>query len=113
MTPEMWDRLRNMTDEEALAAARSDPDARPLEDAKPGSPPPRRISRAKFVRWQLGLSQDAFAETFCIPIGTLRDWEQHRNVPDHAAAAYLEVILREPDAVRRALKERAKELVKA
>jgi hypothetical protein len=38
-----------------------------------------------------------------IPIGTLRDWEQDRNAPDKAAQAYLRVIAKDPDAVRRAL----------
>lgn len=37
-----------------------------------------------------------------IPIGTLRDWEQGRKEPDAAAKAYLRVIAREPDTVRKA-----------
>jgi putative transcriptional regulator len=49
------------------------------------------------------MSQSEFAKTFHIPLGTLRDWEQHRREPDQAAQAYLNVIAREPDAVRRAL----------
>jgi putative transcriptional regulator len=53
------------------------------------------------------MSQIEFAKTFRIPLGTLRDWEQQRRDPDQAAKAYLEVIVREPDAVRRALKARA------
>lgn len=50
-----------------------------------------------------GLSQAEFAQTYRIPLGTLRDWEQHRREPDQAAHAYLQVIAREPEAVRRAL----------
>jgi len=104
MTPENWARLDVMTDEEVLAAARSDPDARPLEDRAPSRlGPPRRVSFAKHIRFKLGMSQGEFAETFRIPLGTLRDWEQHRREPDQAARAYLEVIAREPEAVRRAL----------
>jgi len=38
-----------------------------------------------------------------IPIGTLRDWERGRVEPDQAARAYLTVIAREPEAVRKAL----------
>jgi putative transcriptional regulator len=53
------------------------------------------------------MSQIEFAKTFRIPLGTLRDWEQQRRDPDQAAKAYLEVIVREPDVVRRALKARA------
>jgi putative transcriptional regulator len=62
---------------------------------------------AKRIRWGLRMSQVEFAKTFHIPLGTLRDWEQHRRDPDQAAQAYLEVIAREPDTVRRALKARA------
>ena len=103
-----WERLRNMTDEEALANARSDPDNPPYDDRKPGNPPMRRGSIAKRIRWKLRMSQSQFAEDFNIPLGTLRDWEQHRRDPDQSAQAYLAVILHEPDAVRRALAEWAR-----
>ena len=43
------------------------------------------------------------AQAFRIPIGTLRDWEQHRAEPDACAKAYLAVIAAEPDVVRAAL----------
>ncbi len=110
MTPNDWVRLRAMTDDEVLAAARRDPDALPVEDRRPGSlGPVGRVSAAKRIRWRLGLSQREFSETFRIPLGTLRDWEQHRREPDQAARAYLEVIAREPDAVRRALAAQAAE----
>ena len=104
MTPEKWARLRAKTHEQVLAEARADPDARPVEDRdlrRLG--PVGRFSLAKRIRWRLHLSQAAFAKTFRIPLSLLRDWEQHRRKPDQAARAYLEVIAREPDAVRRAL----------
>jgi putative transcriptional regulator len=105
MTAADWTRLRTMTETEVLAAARRDPDALPLEDRRPESVgPARRVSFAKRIRWQLGLSQTEFAEVFRIPAGTLRDWEQHRREPDQAARAYLEVIARNPEAVIEALK---------
>ena len=63
----------------------------------------KRTPRVKIIRRALGLTQEAFAEQFHIPIGTLRDWEQGRNSPDRAAEAYLRVIARDPEAVRRAL----------
>ena len=104
MTAGEWARFDAMTEEEVLAAARSDPDAMPAEDYPPGRlGPPRRVAFARHVRWKIGLSQSAFAKTFRIPLGTLRDWEQHRREPDQAARAYLEVIAREPEAVIRAL----------
>ena len=104
MTVGDWARLRSMSNADVLKAARADRDASPLEDRKPGSiGPARRVSLAKRIRWNLKMSQAEFAAAFRIPIGTLRDWEQHRRDPDQAARAYLEVIAREPEAVRRAL----------
>lgn len=90
-----------MTDEEIEAAARSDPDNPPLtpEDFKRM----KRVPRVKIIRRALRLSQEEFAERYRIPIGTLRDWEQGRSEPDQAARAYLSVIAREPEMVRRAL----------
>jgi putative transcriptional regulator len=63
----------------------------------------RRTPRAKIIRRALGLSQEGFAARYRIPIGTLRDWEQGRVEPDQAARAYLTVIARAPEAVRKAL----------
>ena len=110
MTPEKWARLRAKTNEQVLAEARADPDALPMEDRRPGSlGPVGRVSAAKRVRWGLGMSQAEFAKAFRIPVGMLRDWETHRREPDQAARAYLEVIAREPEAVRRALAARSTE----
>jgi hypothetical protein len=48
---QMWARLRAMTNDEVLAAARKDPDARPLEDRDPTSlTPARHLSPAKPLR---------------------------------------------------------------
>ena len=97
-----WSRLDSMTIVEKHAAALSDPDNRPLteEDMRQM----RRSPRAKIIRRALGLSQEDFAARYHIPIGTLRDWEQGRVEPDQAARAYLTVIAREPEAVRKALR---------
>jgi putative transcriptional regulator len=38
-----------------------------------------------------------------IPLGTLRDWEPGRSEPDQPARAYLTVITRDPEGVRKAL----------
>jgi putative transcriptional regulator len=99
-----WSRLDAMTEAEKHAAALSDPDNRPLteEDMKRM----RRTPRAKIIRRALGLSQEDFAARYHIPIGTLRDWEQGRAEPDQAARAYLTVIARDPEAVRKALSSR-------
>jgi putative transcriptional regulator len=61
------------------------------------------VSRAKTIRRTLGLTQEAFATRFQIPIGTLRDWEQGRAEPDQTARAYLRAIAGDPEAVWRAL----------
>jgi putative transcriptional regulator len=96
-----WARVDAMTDEEVLAAARSDPDAQPLTEAQLKRM--RRVPYAKHVRWKVGLSQAEFARRFQIPIGTLRDWEQWRSEPDQAALAYLKVIAADARFVERAL----------
>ena len=111
MTSENWARLDAMSDEEVTARALADPDAQPLSKARLARA--RRISPAKFIRQKLGLSQDQFAATFRIPVGTLRDWEQHRREPDQAARAYLDVIAREPKAVQRALAQADKDAAAA
>ena len=97
--PGLWD--PPMTEEEVMIAALSDPDAQPSTPEQLGRA--RRVSIAKFVRFKLGLSQEQFAERFGIPIGTLRDWEQHRSKPDAAAESYLKVIAKNPKAVMKAL----------
>ncbi len=103
-----WQRVRTMSDEDAEAAALADPDAEPLTDERLAKSRP--VPRAKIVRRALGLSQEEFAARYHIPVGTLRDWEQGRFEPDAAARAYLCVIAREPEVVRRALarKEQAR-----
>lgn len=90
-----------MTQKEIDAATVADPDNRPLTPADFARM--KRTPQVKIIRRALGLSQDDFAARYHIPIGTLRDWEQGRAVPDQAARAYLTVIARDPEAVRRAL----------
>jgi putative transcriptional regulator len=97
--------VREMTEEEIHAAALSDPDAQPLTEedfARMNHTP-----RAKIIRRALRLTQEEFALRFCIPLGTLRDWEQGRCEPDQTARAYLQVIATDPEAVMRALQPRA------
>jgi putative transcriptional regulator len=86
-----------MTDEEVHAAALSDPDAQPLTPERLASM--RRVVNVKRLRERLGQTQDEFAETYGIPVGTLRDWEQRRKFPDATARAYLEVIEADPVSV--------------
>src|SRR5918997_1650123 len=95
--------MRPMSDDEVMAAARSDPDAQPLTPAD--FKRMKRTPRAKIVRRALGLTQEEFSARFQIPLGTLRDWEQGAAEPDQAARSYLKVIARDPEAVRKALRK--------
>ena len=71
-----------------------DPDAAPTPvHATLGLTP---IVNVKKLRERLALTQEAFAAAYRIPIGTLRDWEQRRNLPNAPACAYLTAIARKP-----------------
>jgi putative transcriptional regulator len=96
-----WSRFDALTDEEVHAAALRDPDAQPLAEERLARM--KRVPRTKTLRRALGLTQEEFAARYHIPIGTLRDWEQGRAEPDQPTRAYLHVIARDPDGVRRAL----------
>lgn len=92
---------QELSDAAIESAARSDPDAplltaEQLARAKPVSP-------VKTLRRSLHMTQEEFAARFHLALGTLRDWEQGRYLPDQAARAYLEVISRAPDVVMQIL----------
>ena len=105
-----WAAVDALTYEQIHAAALSDPDAQPLpvgtdeEMAKVGL---IRIPNVKRLRESLGLTQEAFAAAYRIPVGTLRDWEQGRKRPDAPARAYLTIIARNPKVVAVLLGEAA------
>jgi len=97
-----WTRVHAMTDEEIRAAALNDPDSQPIPqgtDAELARIGLHRIVNTKKLRDRLGLTQEAFAAMYRIPVGTLRDWEQRRKRPDAPARAYLLVIEKNPQAV--------------
>jgi putative transcriptional regulator len=96
-----WTRLDAMSDADAAAAALSDPDAQPLTPEQLATM--RRVSRVKVLRQRLGMTQEAFAAAFHLPITTLRDWEQRRSTPDAPARALLLAIERDPEAMKRLL----------
>jgi putative transcriptional regulator len=60
------------------------------------------------VRERLEMSQERFAETFMVSVGTVRNWEQGRRIPEGPARVLLNVIQREPKAVLRALRRMQK-----
>ncbi|MCY3879930.1 MAG: helix-turn-helix domain-containing protein [Rhodobacteraceae bacterium] len=83
-----------------LTALKADP-----ADPEDFDATPRAMDRAwkarliRRTRTGLGLSQTEFARRFCVPRGTLRDWEQARSTPPDFAIAYVKVIARNPDMV--------------
>jgi putative transcriptional regulator len=62
------------------------------------------VPDVKAIREKLGLSQQAFANAYRIPLATLKGWEQGRRQPDATASAYLSVIARLPQEARDALR---------
>ncbi len=51
------------------------------------------------MRVRYRLSQGEFAALLGISVGTLRNWEQGRRVPDGPARVLLQVVAKHPDAV--------------
>lgn len=72
-----------------------------------GEPVPGAVLHAppdvRAIRARLKLTQPAFAKRFGLPVGTVRDWEQGRAVPDQAARVLLRVIEAAPETVARAV----------
>jgi putative transcriptional regulator len=62
------------------------------------------VPDVRAIREKLGLSQNAFANTYRIPLATLKGWEQGRRQPDATASAYLSVIAHLPGEAREALR---------
>jgi putative transcriptional regulator len=100
-----WARLATLTDEEIEAQIAADPDAAPdvsdwpIEEAMLMEP-----TDVKAIRLKFGMSQEEFAKTFGLNLAALRDWEQQRRMPRGPARTLLQIIEREPAAVRRALR---------
>jgi putative transcriptional regulator len=61
------------------------------------------VPDVRAIRQQLHMSQQRFAETYRIPLPTLKNWEQGRRAPDAPAAAYLQAISRQPKVIKEAL----------
>ena len=62
------------------------------------------VPDVRAIREALGLSQQAFAKAYRIPLATLKGWKQGRRQPDATASAYLSVIAQMPDAAREVLR---------
>ena len=83
---------------EALAIAKGEMDPKEYEVHVPEDVDVRQI------REKLGMIQANFARIFGFKLSTLRNWEQRKRMPDGPVRAYLVVIDREPETVRRALR---------
>ncbi len=101
LSPAERRRLERMTDATITASANQDADNKPLTRDELGKLRSARLVRQ--ARQHAGLSQAAFARTYRINVARLRDLEQGRTRADSALLAYLTVIERDPEAVRRAL----------
>jgi putative transcriptional regulator len=101
LSPEALARIDALTPEQIEENARTDPDNPPVtaEEMARGI-----FGRdVRLVREGLGLSQKEFAARYNINLARLRDWEQGRFAPDSVSLAYLTIIAREPEMVRRIL----------
>jgi putative transcriptional regulator len=92
-----------MTDEDIRAGIAADPDAVTPEEVGRM----RRLVNVKRLRERLGMTQEGFAATYHIPLGTLRDWEQRRKRPDAPARALLWAIETDPETMAKLLQEAA------
>ena len=62
------------------------------------------VPDVRAIRRKLHMSQPEFAQSYRIPLPTLRNWEQGRRQPDAPAAAYLHAIAKRPREISEALK---------
>jgi putative transcriptional regulator len=54
----------------------------------------------KAIRKANNMTQTAFAETFRLKVGAVRDWEQGRRQPDTGSVTLLRMIATDPKAVQ-------------
>lgn len=97
-----WERLQSMTEEEVTAAALSDPDNLPMSKQELNRFRPVRPD-VKSIRRKLKMTQQEFASKFLLSLAAVRDWEQGRSNPDHAARALLLIVDRLPKQAIKAL----------
>jgi putative transcriptional regulator len=62
------------------------------------------------IRERLELTQQKFAETFALPLASVRNWEQGKRVPHGPARVLLTIIDRIPDQVQGALSRKGRSL---
>ena len=99
--------IARLIPEQVKEAVPQGPDAQPLsaEDAQPMHLTPPHVAS---LRRALFLTRKEFAARYHIPLDILSDWEREHSQPDQTMCAYLAVIARHPEIVRRALQRRAR-----
>jgi putative transcriptional regulator len=85
----------------AIPADPNDPEDRDVSVA--GAERGQMGRRIRMLRGRLGLSQEAFARTYGIPLANIRQYEIGRHMPPPAVRAYLKVIAAEPERVAKAV----------
>jgi putative transcriptional regulator len=100
-----WSRVDALSEDEIERAARTDPDVPPLSDAELARF--ERVVDVRALRRRLGMSQERFASSFHLAVGTVRDWEQGRAVPEGPARVLLKLIERNPESVLETLQASA------
>ena len=89
----------------AIPADPNDPEDRDVSVA--GLERARMGRRIRMLRNRLGMSQEAFARTYGIPLANIRQYEIGRHMPPPAVRAYLKVIGAEPERTAKALADEA------
>ncbi len=85
----------------AIPADPNDPEDRDISVA--GLKRGRMGRRFRILRHKLDLTQNKFAQTYGIPLNSLRQYEISRYMPPPATRAYLKVIEAEPEVVKRVM----------
>lgn len=85
----------------ALPADPNDPEDRDVSVA--GVERGQMGRKIRMLRNRLGLSQEAFATTYGIPLANIRQYEIGRHMPPPAVRAYLKVIDSDPKAAAHAV----------
>lgn len=91
-------RVDSLTDEEAEAAARSDPDALPLSETALERMLP--TPRVREIRAKLGMSVEDFARAFHLSEKRIHDWEEGLQPLLSTERTYLSAIQASPDTIK-------------
>lgn len=90
--------------EETMIAMRADPnDPEDFDVSVAGLKRAHMGRRFRVLRHRLAMTQEQFANSYGIPLHSLRQYEMARYMPPPATRAYLKVIEAEPEVVKRVM----------